>query len=47
MLDDVAPTDPWVFGAMALSVLSATTAASLIPAVHASRVDPIVVLRDL
>ena len=47
MLNDVKPTDPAVFGLIALAVLVVTSAASFIPARQASRVDPIVVLREL
>jgi putative ABC transport system permease protein len=46
MLHDVAPTDPWVFGATAAGVLAVALAASAMPARAASRVDPMVVLRD-
>ena len=47
MLNDVKPTDPGVFGLITAAVLIVTSLASLIPARQASRVDPIVVLRDL
>ena len=47
MLNDVKPTDPAVFGIIAFAVLAITFLASFIPARQASRVDPIVVLRDL
>ena len=47
MLNDVKPTDPGVFGLITGAVLLVTSLASFIPARQASRVDPIVVLRDL
>ena len=47
MLNDVEPTDPAVFALITLAVLIVTSLASFIPARQASRVDPIVVLRDL
>ncbi len=47
MLNDVQPTDPAVFALITLAVLAVTSLASFIPAWQASRVDPIVVLRDL
>jgi predicted permease len=46
MLNDVNPTDLWVFGGTALAVLIVATLASYLPARAASRVDPMVVLRD-
>jgi ABC-type antimicrobial peptide transport system permease subunit len=42
----VAPTDPLVFGAVALVLIVTAAAASLIPALRASRVDPAVTLRE-
>ena len=42
----VAPTDPIVFGAVALVLIVTATAASLIPALRASQVDPAVTLRE-
>jgi len=47
MLNDVKPTDPAVFGAIAAAVLAVTSLASFLPARQASRVDPVSVLRDL
>lgn len=47
MLNDVKPTDPAVFGLIALAILMVTSLASFLPARQASRVDPIVVLREL
>ena len=46
LLNDVTPTDPGVFAATAVAVLIVTTLASYLPARAASRVDPMVVLRD-
>ncbi|MEO8361375.1 MAG: ABC transporter permease [Vicinamibacteria bacterium] len=47
MLNDVTPTDPLVFASIASGVLLVSSMASLLPAQQASRVDPVVVLRDL
>jgi ABC-type antimicrobial peptide transport system permease subunit len=47
MLNDVRPTDPVVFAAMAGGVLAVTSLAAFLPARQASRVDPVVVLREL
>jgi ABC-type antimicrobial peptide transport system permease subunit len=46
LLNDVKPTDPMVFAATALAVIAVATMASYLPARTASRVDPIVVLRE-
>ena len=46
MLYGVSPTDPPTLAGVALLVLAVTTAASLLPAVRASRVEPMQVLRD-
>jgi ABC-type antimicrobial peptide transport system permease subunit len=46
LLHDVRPTDPVVFGATSAAVLAVATLASYLPARAASRVDPMVVLRD-
>jgi ABC-type lipoprotein release transport system permease subunit len=46
MLHDVAPDDPVVFAGMSIGMLVTTFAASYLPARHAGRVDPVVVLRD-
>ena len=46
MLNDVQPTDPIVFAATAAGVMVVAFAASWLPARAASRVDPMVALRD-
>jgi putative ABC transport system permease protein len=46
LLNDVAPTDPRVFGTTAAAVLAVAVLASYLPARAAARVDPMVVLRD-
>ena len=46
MLNDVQPTDPLVFAATAAGVMVVALAASWLPARAASRVDPMVALRD-
>jgi putative ABC transport system permease protein len=46
LLNDVTPTDVRVFGATAAAVLVVAVLASYLPARAASRVDPMVVLRD-
>ncbi len=46
MLNDVKPTDASVFAATAAAVALVALAASLLPAWSASRVDPIIVLRQ-
>lgn len=46
MLNDVKPTDPAVFIVTAVGVLIVSILASYLPARSASRVDPMVVLRD-
>jgi putative ABC transport system permease protein len=43
--DFVVPHDPLVFGAATLVVCIVVTAASAIPALRASRIDPVVALR--
>ena len=46
LLHDVTPTDPRVFGATAAAVFGVALLAAYLPARAASRVDPMVVLRD-
>jgi putative ABC transport system permease protein len=46
LLNDVKPSDPAVFAGTAVAVLIVATRASYLPARTASRVDPMVVLRD-
>jgi len=41
----VSTTDPLVFGAVALALTAVAGTAALVPALRASRVDPIVALR--
>ena len=45
LLFGVTPTDPATFVAVAILLAIVSIAASLVPAVHATRVDPIVALR--
>jgi predicted permease len=45
LLFDVSPKDPWVFGLVAIALISVALAASWIPAMRASRVDANVALR--
>jgi putative ABC transport system permease protein len=46
MLFNVKPTDPWTFAAVAILLFVVAMAASLLPARRATRVDPIVALRE-
>ena len=46
MLNDVQPTDPVVFAATAAGVMAVALIASWLPARAASRVDPMIALRD-
>ena len=45
LLFEVSPTDPWTFAAAAVLLLLAGLAAACIPALRASRVDPVATLR--
>jgi predicted permease len=45
LLFEESPRDPWVFGAVAAVLVAVAAAASLLPALRASRVDPARVLR--
>jgi putative ABC transport system permease protein len=46
LLFQVQPNDPWTFAAVSLLLLVVALAAGLIPAVRASRIDPVVALRE-
>jgi len=46
MLNDVKPTDPLIFAGTAVAVVAVAFLASYLPARSASRVDPMIVLRD-
>ena len=43
----ISPTDPWTFGGVTLLLALVASIAALVPAVKATRVDPLVVLRNL
>jgi putative ABC transport system permease protein len=45
LLFDVSATDPWTFALTSLLILAVALAASLIPALRAIKVDPVVALR--
>jgi putative ABC transport system permease protein len=45
LLFGVSARDPWVFGLVAFALIAVAAAASWIPAMRASRVDPNVALR--
>jgi len=46
LLFGVQPTDPLTMGAVVATIAVVAAVASMLPAWRASRVDPIVVLRD-
>jgi ABC-type antimicrobial peptide transport system permease subunit len=46
MLNDVKPTDPWVFAATAIAVVVVTLASSYLPARRASGMDPASILKS-
>jgi putative ABC transport system permease protein len=46
MLSDVKPTDPAVFGLTAATLVVVALVACYVPALQASRTDPMVVLRQ-
>ncbi len=46
MVYDVSPTDPATLAAVALLLIAVGAAACLLPALRATRVDPVIVLRE-
>jgi putative ABC transport system permease protein len=46
LLFGTSPTDALTFAAVATLLVAIATAASLVPALRASRVDPLIALRD-
>jgi putative ABC transport system permease protein len=46
LLFNVRPTDPAVYGAVSLVLIAVALFASYLPARRASRIDPLVALRD-
>ena len=46
MVYDVSPTDPAILASVALLLIVVGTAACLLPALRATRVDPVIVLRE-
>ena len=45
LLFEVSPREPWVFAAVAAALIAVCAAASLIPGLRATHVDPIEALR--
>jgi ABC-type antimicrobial peptide transport system permease subunit len=45
LLFQVEPDDPWTFAAISLMLVLVALVAGLIPAVRASRIDPVMALR--
>jgi putative ABC transport system permease protein len=43
----ISPTDPWTFATVTIVLALVTCGAALVPAVRASRVDPLTALRML
>ena len=46
LLFNVQPTDPAAYAAVSLVLIAVALLASYLPARHASRIDPLVALRD-
>jgi len=46
MLFGISPRDPWRLGAAAIALAAAAAIGSLLPARRASRLDPMIALRD-
>lgn len=46
VLYDVTPTDPWTYTAVIVGLMGVAAAASLLPALRAARVNPLVALRS-
>lgn len=45
LLYEISPTDPWIFGAVSMGLISVSLVAMFIPALRATRVDPLDALR--